>query len=85
MPRNLKNSLAVLVLALSAVFIAAGFFKQRKVYEQTADEFGIRNYHKVKDYELVIDTTFGGVTREGDRLFTTYDRSEQRGKRKCPT
>ena len=85
MNRKLKNSLTVFVLALSVVFIAAGFFKQRKVYEQTADEFGIRNYNRIKDYQLVIDTTFGGVTRKGDKLYSTYNRDEQRGKRKCPT
>ncbi len=39
----------------------------------------------ISEAQLVIDATFTGVLRKGDRLFTQYDRSKPGGRRACPT
>ena len=41
-------------------------------------------YH-LSDRQLVENTTFTGVVRKEDKLFLTYDASQKRGKRGCPT
>ncbi|MCK5558719.1 MAG: hypothetical protein KAJ01_10085, partial [Candidatus Hydrogenedentes bacterium] len=59
-----------------------------KVYDAEAetDEWGgMRTFHKISERELVEDATFTGVVRKGNELQSTYDRSEPKGKRLCPT
>ncbi len=41
-------------------------------------------YH-FSDRQLVENTTFTGVVRKEDKLYLTYDASQKRGKRACPT
>ncbi|MDQ1257654.1 MAG: hypothetical protein QG656_2260 [Candidatus Hydrogenedentes bacterium] len=71
--------------AIAAVLLIAGALVTHKVYEADAGEFGILAFTRVSDRELVIDTTFSGSIRKGERLYTTYDRNGPRGKRACPT
>jgi hypothetical protein len=41
--------------------------------------------YRFTDLGLVENTTFTGVVRKEDKLFLTYDASQKRGKRGCPT
>jgi len=75
--------IAGLVIALALLF--AGSVRSYKVYDADNDEFGILTFHKVTDRLLVIDATFRGVICEEDKLYTTYDRLQPKGKRACPT
>ena len=74
---------AFLILALA--LLLAGSFLTHRVYETDSAEFGILTFHRISEFEMVVDATFHGVAREGDRLYTTYDRSQPRGKTACPT
>jgi hypothetical protein len=50
-----------------------------------ADDFGVVTFSRVRDIEITSDSTFGGVVRKGARLYSTYDRNAEHGKRACPT
>ena len=76
---------AVVVLLLAVALLAFGMMKNHKVYDADSDDFGMLTFRKISDSNLIVDTTFSGVTRKDDKLFSTYDRSETRAKRKCPT
>ncbi len=76
----------VLALGLFAVGIAAKHEVVLLNGEELAKEFDLPPFHQeITDRELVIDTTFTGVVREGSALHFTYDRSKPAGKRACPT
>jgi hypothetical protein len=77
--KNLAASIALLIFAL--VLILVGLKRSHKVYEEGEDML----FHRIGERALVIDATFSGVKREGNKLFTTYDRSQGAGKRACPT
>ena len=86
MSRNTKEKLAAaLLLAAALVLLLVGALRSHKVYDPVTEEFGIRAFQRVSELELVVDATFGGVRRDKGLLYTTYDRSEPRGKRACPT
>ncbi len=86
MTRTAKERItAVLLFAMALLLLLTGGMRSYKVYDRGNGEFGLLTFTRISDAELVIDATFSGVEREGDRLFTTYDRSEPRGKRSCPT
>jgi len=74
---------ALLILALA--LLLAGSFRTHRVYETDSGEFGILTFHRISELEMVVDATFHGVAREDGRLYTTYDRSQPRGKTACPT
>ncbi len=76
---------AALLLGAAVLALLAGAVRTHKIYDHSTEEFGILSFTRVSDGELVVDATFGGVARQGSRLYTTYDRSEPRGKRACPT
>ena len=81
----IRVSAAIVSLAAALGCLVAGGLRTHKVYDAGAGDFGIRVFHRVPDHQLILDTTFGGVTRKGPRLYTTYDRTAPRGKRSCPT
>jgi hypothetical protein len=81
----MRKTLAILFLVLAAALLAVGGLTSRKVYDGDSDDFGMLLYSRVGDAALVVDATFGGVTRRGEKLFSTYDRTAERGKRLCPT
>jgi hypothetical protein len=86
MSRTAKERIAAgLLLAVAAILLLAGSVRSHKVYDESSEEFGLLSFTRVPDREMVIDATFSGVERRGDRLYTTYDRSAPRGKRSCPT
>ncbi|MBU1692433.1 MAG: hypothetical protein KKC51_00550 [Verrucomicrobia bacterium] len=73
------------VLAGALVLIVLGLARTHKVYAADSEEFGILVFERIPDRQLVVDATFSGVLRRDGRLFSTYDRSEIRGKQTCPT
>lgn len=76
---------AVALLILALALLLAGSFRTHRVYETDSGEFGILTFYRISELEMVVDATFHGVAREGGRLYTTYDRSQPRGKTACPT
>lgn len=86
MSRTAKERIAAAILLTVAVlFLLVGGMRSYKVYDRNTETFGLLKFTSISDAELVIDATFSGVERKGDRLYSTYDRSEPRGKRSCPT
>lgn len=79
-----KKSLKILtfiLLFVSLSLIVIGLTSSHKVYNRGMDLF----FYKVSERRLVVDATFSGVIRDGDKLYTTYDRSQDIGRRACPT
>ena len=86
MSRTAKERIAAATLIMMALLLLlAGGMRSYKIYDAGSGEFGLLTFTPISDAQLVIDATFSGVERLGDRLYTTYDRSEPRGKRSCPT
>ena len=67
--------------------LAIGAATTHKVYDKGDEfaEFGLLTFTRLSDRQLVEDATFTGVARIGPKLFSTYDRSQPRGKKACPT
>ena len=83
--RWIRAAIGGLLLVVAVVLLTAGAMREHKVYDPSSADFGVLTFERISDLDLVIDTTFGGVKRLEDKLITTYDRSEDRGKRSCPT
>ncbi len=84
--RNIAERIAAIAVTLVALgLIAVGTVRAHKVYDPETEAYGIIAFTRVSDKDLVIDTTFGGVTRTKGRLYSTYDRTQPRGKKACPT
>jgi len=83
----IQKSIAAILLLMAIALLTVGAMRSHKVYDddEVAAEFGIFTHQTISDVQMVIDTTFTGVTYRDGRLFSTYDRTEQRGKRACPT
>ena len=73
------------VLALGLVLAGLGLAVTRRVYEADSAGWGMQVFQDISDRQLTIDATFGGVARRDGRLVSTYDRTDTRGKRACPT
>lgn len=78
---KLRRIIGILILVISIVMIGMGMTRKHKVYDEQESVF----FYKISERMLVIDATFSGVRRIGDKLITTYDRSRGVGKRACPT
>jgi len=81
----MRKLIAFFLLAVAVALLAVGVVRKRKVYDADAGEFGIMTYHRLRDWQLVIEATFTGVERRNNKLYSTYDRNGPRGKRACPT
>ena len=81
----LRRVLQILVAFVAVLMLIAGSFGEHKVYDNPKQEYGLRNYVYISEYQLVEDATFGGTIRRGTDLFSTYNRSEPKGKMACPT
>ena len=82
-----QKAIACAVLIAAVAMLIAGGVRAHKVYDQD-DEFagfGMVTFNKISDIQLVIDATFTGVVRRDGTLYSTYDRSQPRGKKACPT
>jgi hypothetical protein len=80
-----KKIIAVAVLIVALALLFAGSIRTHKVYESDTEEFGLLTFYRINEFQMVVDATFHGVAREGDRFYSTYDRSQPRGKSACPT
>lgn len=76
---------AAVLLGVAVMLLLGGMVRSHKVYDRSTEEFGLVTFTRVSDGALIIDATFSGAERIGDRLYTTYDRSVPRGKQACPT
>ena len=76
---------SILILILSIIILVAGYLQTYKVFDEEMNEFNIPVFYKVSEKELIIDSTFGGVTRKNSKLYTTYNRNIKQSKRPCPT
>ena len=76
-------AIAVLVVALALLLV--GNLRVHKVYDADAEEWGLVGFVKIGERDLVEDATFTGVVRRTEKLYSTYDRTQPRGKRLCPT
>jgi hypothetical protein len=85
---NIRKTIAGMAVLVALGMMVGGFFRTYKVYDKKDDafaEFGMATFSRVNDRQLVEDATFTGVTRDGEKLFSTYDRTVPRGKKACPT
>ena len=83
---GIRKAAAGLVLVAALAFLFTGVRRSHKAYDPESEaEFGLLIFETISDGQLVEDATFGGVKRVKDRLFSTYDRSQPRGKQPCLT
>ena len=85
--RNAKyrKLLVTCVLVAALAFLVVGNVRVHKVYDAEAEEWGLVAFVKISERELIEDATFTGVVRKAEKLYSTYDRTQPRGKRLCPT
>lgn len=83
-PKSIALSLFALLIAIA--FLIVGATRSYKVYEPNTQDFGMDVYASTSEGALIIDATFGGVRREGAKLFSTIDPgAPSAGRRACPT
>ena len=80
-----QRSLTIAGIVIALALLLAGSSRSLKVYDTDTEEFGILTFNRINERQLVIDTTFHGIARKGEKFYSTYDRSQARGKRPCPT
>lgn len=82
-----QKAVAAAVTVIALLLMLIGCFRSYKVYDQkdAFAEFGLVTFSRVSDRQLVEDATFTGTMRDGEKLYSTYDRSAPRAKRACPT
>ena len=85
MKLRFQKIIAFVLLAIAVGLLAASPFVSHRAFDPDTEEFGLQAFTRLSEMQLVVDTTFGGVMRKGDKLFSTYDRTVARGKRSCPT
>ncbi len=90
--------ITVIAIIVAVAFVILGLRTSHKVYvtktkEITIDmpgipqtqEIQVETFEWISESDLVVDSTFTGTIREGDKLYSTYERAEPVGKRQCPT
>lgn len=82
---NSRRVLTVVVLIVALALLLVGSMRTHKVYESDTEELGLLTFYRINEFQMVVDSTFHGVAREGGRFYSTYDRSQPRGKSACPT
>ena len=80
-----RKGLTVAALLVAILFLLIGSRRTYKVYDSSNESVGLVGVRRISDRQMVIDTTFSGVTRKGRKLYSTYDRNVTGGKRACPT
>jgi hypothetical protein len=84
-PATRQHVAAAAALAFGIAGVVAGLHRTHRVYDPEAAEFGILAVKRISERQLLVDATFTGVVRRNGRLVSTYDRTQPRGKRPCPT
>ncbi len=82
---RLERILQVVLGLIAAALLVSGYFREHKVYNKSDQEFGLRDYTDISEYQLVEDATFSGTVRKWGELYSTYDRAAPKGKMACPT
>ncbi len=80
-----EKILAIAFLVIAIAFLVIGNLRSYQVYDADAEKYGLESFDKINERSLVIDATFTGTIRKGDKLYSTYDRTVKGGKRPCPT
>jgi len=80
-----EKILAIAFFVIALAFLVVGNLRSFQVYDTDAEEFGLESFDKINERSLVIDATFTGTIRKGNKLYSTYDRTVKGGKRPCPT
>jgi len=84
-PSVYPKALIATALVAALTLLVVGMVRVHKVYDADAEEIGLVAFHRISDRQLIVDATFGGVARRAGKLYSTYDRTQPRGKRACPT
>lgn len=87
--KHIRRGIGIaLFIAAVGMLVASAGVKYR-VYDSAEDDpfavFGTLTFQTISEADLVRDATFSGTLRRDDRLYSTYDRSQPRQKRACPT
>ena len=84
--RWLAVAMDVAILITGVVLIIVGIAAiKRPIYQPLTTGYGMLTYEQIGDRQMTVDATFGGITRQDGRLYSTYNRSQQRSKLACPT
>ena len=86
-PGLVQRIVTAAAIVTAMLLLAVGLWRTHKVYDRkdAFAEFGLLTFTRLPDRNLVVDATFTGVQRTGDKLYSTYDRLAPRGKKACPT
>jgi hypothetical protein len=84
-PEKRHKIIAVSLLVLALLLAGVGMTRSYRIYDESDAEFGLVTFTRIGQFQLNIDATFSGVVRKDGKLYTTWDRSQPRGKRSCPT
>lgn len=82
---KLERIFQIILGLIAAAFLIAGSYREHKVYDKSEQEFGLRKYTDISEYQLVEDATFSGTIRKWGELYSTYNRTAPKGKMACPT
>ncbi len=85
MKAAIERTLQILLALVALVLLAAGSFREHKVYTDPKQEYGVRDFIEIGEYQLVEDATFSGTIILRGELYSTYDRTAPKGKMACPT
>lgn len=83
--KTIRTIITALVFLITIGFLIVGMTRTHKVYDPDFREFALDIHEIITERQLVIDATFSGTQRQEGKLYSTYDRSEDIGKRACPT
>ena len=76
---------AIAGITVALALLIVGILRSHKIYETDTEDFGIPTFYRIGELQMVVDATFQGVVRKGEKFYSTYDRSKPRGKSACPT
>lgn len=91
--KRLRPAIALALLVAGAALVGSGFLVQRKLADPSLEGFdlsgldvpGLTPFVGILEKDLLQDTTITGVVRRDGKLYSTYDRTQARGKRACPS
>lgn len=72
-------------LSAAVILLAVGLSRTHPVFPRGISSINPSNAVSVSESQLVVDATFGGVTRQSSNLVSTYERADEQGKQPCPT
>jgi hypothetical protein len=84
---NKKKALAFAVIVLSLALVGMGFTRTKiSTFDKALWESEDYKFEElITELQLIEDATFSGVEYIDGELFSTYDRTQKKAKRACPT